>query len=408
MPLLSPERILAVLRQSSLFSLLPADSEGLRLLCESLEPVSFPAGQIIFREGDPGDSLYLLVEGRLRIIKDNTLVLRLSERGVCVGEMALITDEPRSATIQTETPTILLRIPQQLFYTALNKDFSIARGVFSALNRKLRENLLDRMMTERREIARKESLRIAAEVQQSLLPRQELTASCLSTSAYYQPADIIGGDYYDYFELPDGNYAIFVADVMDHGIHSAMLMAMLKSGLHTQIRYDPSIPSVMQAIANIADEQVGVFIYLTCCYVILRPESEEIEYANAGNPSILMYSARTGKTLELGSMFAPPGLFGIQQEREFHSRTLPWYPGDLLLLYSDGLLDAKDRNGRMYGLDPIKRCLTASAQLSPAAIQQAVLKDFHNFLGDSHPHDDLTLVVVKAEGGNKGCPDPEP
>ncbi len=260
---------------------------------------------------------------------------------------------------------------------------------------------------ERREIARKESLRIAAEVQQSLLPRKELTTFYLSTSAYYQPADIIGGDYYDYFELPDGNYAIFVADVMDHGIHSAMLMAMLKSGLHTQIRYDPSIPSVMQAIANIADEQVGVFIYLTCCYVILRPCSQEIEYANAGNPSMLMYSAATAKILELGSMFAPPGLFGTQQEKEFHSCTLPWYPGDLLLLYSDGLLDAKDRNGRMYGPDSIKRCLAASAQLSPPAIQQAILKDFHNFLGDSHPHDDLTLVVVKAEGGDKVGSDPE-
>ena len=119
--------------------------------------------------------------------------------------------------------------------------------------------------------------------------RREVHVPGLSTAGYCRPADVVGGDYYDYLTLMDGRQAVFMADVMDHGLHSAMLMAMLKSGLQIKIEHDASVNGVLRAAHRIADEQVGIFIYLTCCYLVFEPAAGYLEYANAGNPPMLLY-----------------------------------------------------------------------------------------------------------------------
>jgi sigma-B regulation protein RsbU (phosphoserine phosphatase) len=387
---------LTILRSAPLFSLLDEDSEGLALLSAAAEPVEYPPAEVLFREGDPGDCLYLLVTGALRILKDHIPVMTLRQPGTCIGEMALITEETRSATVETIESSALLRISRDDFYLALEADTSIARGVFSALNRKLRENLVFQMTVERREIARKESLRMAAEVQQSLLPRQEVVLPRICTSGYCRPADLVGGDYYDYLTLPDGKLAIFFADVMDHGLHSAMLMAMLKSGVHTQLSFDPSVDGVLRAVHRIVEEDVGIFIYLSCCYVLIDPDAREMEYLNAGNPPMLLYRAADRQILELESTLSPPGLLPADSDGAYTALKVAWQPGDTLLIYSDGLSEAQDPSRQMYGLQRITSVLHGASDLEPQAISTAILADLETFLGNHRRTDDLTLVVAKA------------
>jgi len=394
--MLATQHLLDTLRSAPLFSLLNGDSEGMAMLNRAARPVEYPPGHVLFREGDRGDSLYLLVAGALRILKDSIPVMTLRESGMCVGEMALITDEPRSATVETLEPTVMLRIYREDFYRALEADASIARGVFSALNHKLRENLVFQMTVERREIARKESLRMAAEVQQSLLPKDERRHPRLSTAGFCRAADMVGGDYYDYLELPDGQLGIFFADVMDHGLHSAMLMAMLKGSLHAQIRYGPSVREVLSAVHRIADSDVGIFIYLCCCYVMFDPRAQQIEYLNAGNPPMLLYRAAGGEILSLESTHAPPGLLPAEDDIEYSGRTAPWEPGDILVMYSDGLSEAQDRHKQTYGVNRIAETLRGAAQLQAQDILAAVLNDLEDFLQGAAAKDDLTLVVAKA------------
>ena len=387
---------LNILRSAPLFSLLDADSEGLALLSAAAKPVEYPPDQVLFREGDPGDCLYLLVTGGVRILKDNIPVMTLRQPGMCIGELALITEETRSASVETVEPSALLRISRDDFYRALEADPSIARGVFGALDRKLRENLVFQMRVERREIARKESLRMAAEVQQSLLPKQGVVLPRICTAGYCRPADLVGGDYYDYLELPDSKLAIFFADVMDHGLHSAMLMAMLKSGLHAQMRFNPSVEGVLRAVHRIVDEDVGIFIYLSCCYVLFDPVAQQIEYLNAGNPPMLLYRAADKQILELESTLSPPGLLPADTETEFAPIEVPWRPGDILLVYSDGLSEAQNAAGQMYGVERIKGLLHGASDLGPQAILNAILADLEHFLVNGRAKDDLTLVAAKA------------
>ncbi|MEI6415003.1 MAG: SpoIIE family protein phosphatase [Pseudomonadota bacterium] len=391
---------LEIFLKASLFSFLPPHSRGILVLCQAAQWVEYESGEILFREGDYGDSLYLIVNGALRIIKDEVPVWVERTPGTCVGEMALVSGEPRSATVQAMEKTRLLRITRDDFNDALGKDVRIARGVFSAMNRKLQDNLLDQVRVERREIARREALRLAIEVQRSLLPDHEIQHPQLETAGYNMPADSVGGDYYDYLRLSDGCLGFFEADVMDHGLHSAILMAMLKSGLHTQIVYDDSVDAVLKAVSRIVDEQIGVLIFLTCCYVRICPDRQELEYVNAGNPPLLLYRMSTEEILELASRFPPPGLLPKDaRDTGFEGRTMFWQPGDLLVIYSDGLVEARNTAEEMYGLAKLKDILKRLARLSAVEILRAVLDDFNAFTQHRPLKDDLTLVIAKARHG---------
>ena len=389
--------MLEVFRKAPIFSGLSPDSAGLGLICRCAREVHFPAKSVLFREGETGDSLYLLVSGRVRLFKDNTPLLSLSGPGTPIGEMALVSDDQRSATVETQEPSSFLQIDREHFYQALEKDASIGRGVFSALNRKLRDNLLYTMRVERREIARKESMRMAGEVQRSLLPEAEVQVPGLSTAGYCRPADVVGGDYYDYLALSDGRQAVFLADVMDHGLHSAMLMAMLKSGLQIKIDHDASVNGVLRSAHRIADEQVGIFIYLTCCYLLFEPAAGCLEYANAGNPPMLLYRAASGEVEELTSQFSPLGLLPFGAGSEYAGKRIDWRPGDVLLAYSDGATDAQNPHQESYGPERLRACLQSAASLTALEIRQRILDDLLAFAQGVPGRDDITLVVAKAQ-----------
>ena len=222
--MLSEQEKLKFLQETDLFAKIP--SGELASICRITQEVDYPAEHLLCSEGDLGDSLYLLVDGEVGIIKVNTQVLTLKHHGDCIGEMALIAEEPRSATMRTTMPTKLLVITRDDFFQAMAQKASISQGMFSVLSQKLRRDLDVQMDAIRREIAQQESMRLAAEIQQSLLPSEEIDHPRLVTAGYCQPADIVGGDYYDYIHLPRDCFAIFLGDVMGHGYHSAMLTAI--------------------------------------------------------------------------------------------------------------------------------------------------------------------------------------
>jgi len=387
---------LDLLRRASLFAHVAPRSAGLRRICEAAKQVKYGAREVLFREGDPGDSLFLIVQGSVRIIKGEIPVAQLSEPGQCVGEMALITDEPRSATVETVAATRLLEITRDDFFGALEVDRSIAQGVFRALNRKLRDNLLELVKSARREIARGESMRMAAEIQRSLLPSKEIRNATIETAGNCQPADLVGGDFYDYLTLPQGGTALLLADVMGHGLHSAMVMAMVKSGLHAQIRFDASIPAVLSAVERIVEEQIRAFIFLSVVYVVVHPATRELEYANAGSPPMLLLRAQQGDVLELESAYPPPGLLPADAKCSYTGCRVPWRSGDLLVVSSDGLLEAESPEREMYGLNRIKASLGRLAGCSAPDVRSGILDDLRAFTADNPARDDITLVVVKA------------
>ena len=395
--MLREEEKLQFLQKTELFSELP-DTE-LKAICHIAKEVAYPADSTLFEEGDEGDSLYLLVDGEVSIIKAGTEVLFFNEKGYCLGEIALIDNKPRSATVKTVEPTQFLRITRNDFYNAMVREPRIGMGMFRVLNDKIRRDLEIQMSAIRKEIAQEESMRLAAEVQKSLLPNQEIAHPCVNSAGYCRPANSVGGDYYDYMELSDNRVAIFLGDVMGHGYHSAMVAAMTKSCLQTQIRFDASVPEVMKAITRVTEEDSQAFIYMTCCYLIIHPD-HRLEFANAGHPQMLLYRANgtdneNGDLLELDSSFLPVGISMSETPTQFYSTEVEWHPGDLLVIYSDGITEAFNPNAEMYGLERFKALISQKRHLPVEEIKAEILSDLQAHQQDESTNDDITLVVAK-------------
>ena len=388
------EEKLQFLQKTELFAeLSKIDLESIRDIAHE---VVYAAGHTIFEEGAEGDSLYLLVDGEISIIKAETEVLSFKEKGYCFGEVALIDDKPRSATIKTTAPTHLLRITRNEFYQALAREPLIGKGMFRVLNNKIRHDLEVQMSAIRKEVAQEESMRLAAEVQQSILPNEEITHPCLASAGYCQPANSVGGDYYDYLYLPHEQVGIFIGDVMGHGVHSAMVAAMTKSCVQTQIRFDASVPEVMKAVKRVTEEDAQTFIYMTCCYVIIHLDNR-LEFANAGHPAMLLFRANSKEIIELESQFAPVGIALPDQSpvTHYHSTEITWAPGDLLVLYSDGITETFNADTEMYGIERFKNLLSENQHLPPIEIRKTILSDLETYQQGESLHDDITLVVAK-------------
>ena len=389
--MLPEEEKLQFLKKTELFAELPETE--LKSICQIASEVAYPADTTLFEEGDEGDSLYLIVKGEVSIIKAGTEVLFFSEKGYCLGEIALIDNKPRSATVKTVKSTQFLRITRHDFYNAMMREPRIGSGMFRVLNDKIRRDLEIQMSAIRKEIAQEESMRLAAEVQQSLLPNQEIAHPSVSSAGYCRPANSVGGDYYDYLQLADNSIAIFLGDVMGHGYHSAMVAAMTKSCLQTQIPVDASVPEVMKAITRVIEDS-QTFIYMTCCYLIIHPDNR-FEFANAGHPQMLLYRGDNCDPLELKSSFMPVGFPKFDESKQYYSTEVEWHPGDLLVLYSDGITEAFNPDAEMYGLERFKALISEKRHLSPIEIKAEILSDLQAYQQDESTNDDITLVVAK-------------
>ena len=389
--MLPEEEKLQFLKKTELFSELPETE--LKAICQIASEVAYPADATLFEEGDEGDSLYLIVNGEVSIIKAGTEVLFFNEKGYCLGEIALIDNKPRSATVKTVTSTQFLRITRHDFYNAMMREPRIGSGMFRVLNDKIRRDLEIQMSAIRKEIAQEESMRLAAEVQKSLLPNQEISHPYVSSAGYCRPANSVGGDYYDYLRLADNSTAIFLGDVMGHGYHSAMVAAMTKSCLQTQIPFDASVPEVMKAITRVIEDS-QTFIYMTCCYLIIHPDNR-FEFANAGHPQMLLYRGDHSDPLELKSSFMPVGFPKFDESQEYYSTEVEWHSGDLLVLYSDGITEAFNPDAEMYGLERFKALISEKRHLSPPEIKAEILSDLQAYQQNESTNDDITLVVAK-------------
>ena len=389
--MLPEEEKLQFLKKTELFAELPETE--LKSICQIASEVAYPADATLFEEGDEGDSLYLIVNGEVSIIKAGTEVLFFNEKGYCLGEIALIDNKPRSATVKTVTSTQFLRITRHDFYNAMMREPRIGSGMFRVLNDKIRRDLEIQMSAIRKEIAQEESMRLAAEVQKSLLPNQEISHPYVSSAGYCRPANSVGGDYYDYLRLADNSIAIFLGDVMGHGYHSAMVAAMTKSCLQTQIPFDASVPEVMKAITRVIEDS-QTFIYMTCCYLIIHSDNR-FEFANAGHPQMLLYRGDNSDPLELKSSFMPVGFPKFDESQQYYSTEVEWYSGDLLVLYSDGITEAFNPDAEMYGLERFKALISEKRHLSPLEIKAEILADLQAYQQDESTNDDITLVVAK-------------
>lgn len=240
-----------------------------------------------------------------------------------------------------------------------------------------------------------QELRIARLIQQTLLPKELPELPGWRLAAYYQPARAVGGDFYDFIAFDDGRLGLVVGDVTDKGVPAALVMATTRSVLRTAAQGAVSPGDVLERANNLLCPDMPSKMFVTCLYAILDPHTGQLVYANAGHD--LPYQRGSDGVAELRATGMPLGLMpGMRYEEK--ETTL--CPGDSLLLYSDGLVEAHDPEREMFGFPRLMKLM--GEDIGEVPLTEHLLNSLAHFTGPAwEQEDDVTLVTLQRtrEGG---------
>jgi serine phosphatase RsbU (regulator of sigma subunit) len=264
---------------------------------------------------------------------------------------------------------------------------SLAAQIASALHgAKVYEETLEHMRTE-------EELAVAAEMQASLMPASMPEIPGWEFRAIIDSAREASGDFIDLIPVSDGRWGFLVADVSGKGIGAALYMAVVRTLIRTYARENADTPDrVMAEVNRRVLEDTSNEAFVTAFYAVLDPPTGDLVYCNAGhNPPYLFRGDGDGRSEELSSTGIPVGML---EEARWESSRARIAPGDRLLIYTDGVTDARNENEEPFGE---KRLLTVAREhlkATPLEMRTAVFDEIKRFVGDAQQLDDITLLVM--------------
>ena len=236
-------------------------------------------------------------------------------------------------------------------------------------------------------------LTMAGQIQASFLPRDVPHVPGWQLAAALEPARETGGDFYDFIRLPNGRWGLVVADVADKGLGSALYMASCCTLIRTYaVEYHTRPDHVLSATNGrlLTDTQAGVFV--TAFYGILDPASGALTYCNAGHtPPYILSAQNTDQVRALPRTGMP---LGIEADATWKSETVRLGPGDVLLLYTDGITEALDEQGEFFRSERLLEVVQANLGRPAREIQDALLAEVHQFMGHRPQFDYITLLIV--------------
>lgn len=232
---------------------------------------------------------------------------------------------------------------------------------------------------------------LARDVQLSLLPAAAPVVPGYDFAGLNVPTMEIGGDYFDYLPLPDGRLALVVADVSGKGMAAALIMATFRAALRAELRRSSRVADVVDAVNRLLLESIDPSRYVTAVYGILDPATGEFEYVNCGHtPPLLLRADGSCEWLDRGR----PAL-GMPVSGTDDSGVVRLDPGDMLTIYTDGVVELWSTSGEEYGRPRLEQLLRSRASLSAAAVVKEVTRTTLDHCGRESYEDDFTLMVVK-------------
>ena len=387
------------LKETELFSnASETDLEGFAKIAQELH---LSDGQTVFHAGDKGDAIYFVVNGQVRIHKSGVELVRRGA-GECIGEMAVMDEEPRSASMSSIGNSLLLKVDREDFYNAVQGNARLIQNVLKTVVTRFREDI-DRQVDATREKERMmQDLTRARELQMSMLPTEDLLittadGASLEASGNCNPAEMVGGDYYDYCSLPGQRVGLVIGDVMGHGFHTGLMVSTAKSCLYTQVKADCCIPSVMSAMNDMVFGFVHSDLFMTFCYIIVDLQTRTMSFSNAGHSYPYHYRASTKQLDMLESEACPLGILEYQQ---FETSQSEWDNGDIIVLYTDGIIEAQNGEKEDFGEEKLKQLIMDNVHLSPVKLKETILHKLESFCQGTDQADDVSLVIVKMGARN--------
>jgi phosphoserine phosphatase RsbU/P len=410
----------SLIRATSLFGGLGEDEA--RELAALMSENFVAPGQVLFKEGERGDRLYMVVDGCVDIVKalgtaDERLLASLAP-GQFFGEMSLLDQAGlRTASVRARTAARLLSIGREDFDALLRGEPAVAFEIVRVLTLNLR-NANDATISDLRqknaELSRayaelkaaqaqiivkeklEQELQTAAWIQQSILPPRPPRLAGYDVAARFVPARTVGGDLYDFIPLGRGRLGIAIGDVSDKGVPAAIFMALTSSILRAEATRSASPRRVLERVNHLLLGMNEAGMFVTLLYGILDPVAALFTYARAGHELPLLLgqdgvpvSAPLGRSAPL-ALFEHPAL---------DEQVLALPAGSGMVLYTDGVTDVVDSHGELFGSDRLLEAANDIARLEASqAMCDTLWARLEKHQGGTVQADDVTLVVVRNAG----------
>jgi sigma-B regulation protein RsbU (phosphoserine phosphatase) len=254
-----------------------------------------------------------------------------------------------------------------------------------------RENRAERERIQRELDREQAELAVAADIQKSFLPDALPADSGFDLATVSMPARVVGGDFYDFITWQD-KLGLVIADVSGKGVPAAIFTGLAKTILRASMAPGKELAEVLRDTNNIIAENSRSMMFVTLFLGFLDRKNRTLTYANAGHFPPLLFRATE---LAPGKLEVTGVALGMAAGMEYQVRQISLNPGDILVLYTDGVTDAESAGGQMFGLDRLASAVSASAHLSSQEILDRILKEVFAFSADQEQFDDITAMVIK-------------
>jgi sigma-B regulation protein RsbU (phosphoserine phosphatase) len=256
--------------------------------------------------------------------------------------------------------------------------------------------VLHREVLEKHRI--EQQLSIAKEVQRALLPAADPVLDGYDIAGTNVPTWEIGGDYFDYLPQPDGRLGVAIADVSGKGVPAALIMATFRAALRAQRVKGIALDAIADRLNRILLDSMDASRFVTAFYGLLEPRTGALAFANCGhNPPLLLRAGGPRDVLASGG----PAL-GMWDAAAFVPGDASVQPGDILVLYTDGVIEVMDGAGEMFGVDRLEEVIRRHPGHSSRNLVEAVVDATRAFARRAGFEDDFTLVVIRREAGASG------
>ncbi len=422
-----PEEVTATVRTAKEGDLLALISKvGITLLAsatlnETLEQIvslvfeAVPADRCLLMMRDDANQELRVAVARLRDRVGEVGEIRVSrnvlDEVVMRGKSVLTSDaqhDPRfaSGTVVLQGIRSVLAVPlgvSEKVFGIIYADSPIADGRFTEDHLKLLTTLASvaairvenarlaeaRMQQERLE----RELALAMEIQQRFQPAAPPQVQGYELQGISFPCYEIGGDYYDFIKREDGRLVIALGDVSGKGTAAALLMSSLHAAIHAQSGSHDTLVATISAVNRYLADNIPANRFVTLFYAELDPESGTVSFLNAGhNPPLIVHSAGTVEQLASGGL-----PLGIKRNAEYREGRTQLQPGDVLVIYSDGVTEATSPGGEEFGPTRLYEVVSRNIEASAAGIRDRIESALTKFSQGTQAADDITLVIVKRQ-----------
>jgi len=374
---------------------------------------NYSEGTMLFFEGDLSEKFSIILDGKVEIIKalgkPEERLLSVMGPGEFLGEMSLLNpDQKRTATARAACETSLLEITKTEFETLLSRQPKFALRLMQEMSqrtRHLERAIIQDLEEKNRRLAKayqeleaaqsqliekerlENELSLARRIQENYLLRELPQPAGWEITAGWRPARSVSGDFYDFILQPEGQLKFLIADVSGKGMPAALVVATTRSILRTLAARVASPGEVLAGANEILFEEIPPHMFVTCFYGVLDLASGHVRYANAGQS--LPFRLADQGPVEIRARGMPLGLMpgSYYEEKEFILGC-----GEQIFLYSDGLLEAHDSLGEMYGTQRIITNLSSSKRNH--ALVDELIDSLGMFTGEGEQEDDITCVLI--------------